>query len=97
MHLKRSYAGVLAVFVLLSSLCAHAKKSKDHSEASLVDSGTFGIFKAGRRIATETFKIKQTPAASITASEINRNVSCPRKPATVASTLTTSNATRIPH
>ena len=70
MHLKRSYAGVLAVFVLLSSLCAYAKKSKDHSEASLVDSGTFGIFKAGRRIATETFKIQQTPAASITASEI---------------------------
>jgi hypothetical protein len=57
------------LLVSLSALTVNAKKSKT-SDANVVDSGSFGIFKAGKRIATETFKIEQSPTASVTHSEI---------------------------
>jgi len=70
MRLRVTYSVLLALLVISSSLFAYAKKSKPNAESSVVDSGSFGIFKSGRRIATETFKIQQSPSASITASEI---------------------------
>lgn len=61
-------AAIVAVIFFMVSV-AHAKKSKT-LEANVVDSGTFGIFKSGKRIATETFKIEQSATESVTRSEI---------------------------
>lgn len=48
------------------------KKEKDHAKAGsqVVDEGSFGVFVSGRRVATETFTVKQLPDGSVTTSEI---------------------------
>jgi hypothetical protein len=43
-------------------------KSKDES-AKVVDSGSFGVFSGGQRIATESFSIKQGATGSVVSSE----------------------------
>jgi len=62
----RVVAALLAAFTL-SSLPASSKGS---SEGQLVDSGSFGIFRQGRRIGTETFTIHQQSDFSVTASQL---------------------------
>ena len=42
---------------------------KSGNEGKLVDSGSFGIYVQGRRVATETFSIRQRPDVSITVAE----------------------------
>lgn len=64
----RRAALLIAIAVILASP-ADAKKSKA-PDPNVVDSGSFGIFKSGKRIATETFKIEQSPTESVTHSEI---------------------------
>jgi hypothetical protein len=46
----------LCVAVLAIAACADSSK--------LVDSGSFGIFRQGKRVATESFKIEQEPGGS---------------------------------
>lgn len=55
---------VLIVFLLESAFA----KDKD-APTQLIDSGSFGVFKNGQRVATETFSIKQGPAGSVVTSE----------------------------
>jgi hypothetical protein len=61
---------LLAAFVLLAFVfpAAASKKDKDSSN-TMVDSGSFGVFVNGRRIATETFNIQQNGEGSTTTSE----------------------------
>lgn len=51
--------------IVLASTSLFAKDLKGKT----VDSGSFGIFQKGKRIATETFQIRQTPELSIATSE----------------------------
>ena len=67
--------GVQAWFValiVLASSFSWASKRPDAPKggSQIVDAGSFGIFKAGHRLATETFRIEQSPDSSITTSEI---------------------------
>lgn len=43
-------------------------KDKEKATADVVDSGSFGVFTSGHRVATETFAIKQGPDGSIVSS-----------------------------
>lgn len=66
---------LLLVLVLASSAFAYKRDKKDKKkdskpEAKLVDSGSFGVFVNGQRVATETFNIKQLPDGSVTTSDI---------------------------
>jgi len=66
---------ISATFVLLLPVFAAAKdKPKEQKKPAaanqMVDSGSFGIFRGGRRVATETFQVKQNAGSSVTTSEI---------------------------
>ena len=62
---------LLALFVVACSYSWASKKPESaKSGAQTVDAGSFGIFKAGRRLATETFRIEQASDSSTTTSEI---------------------------
>lgn len=71
--MKRTVVQGLCVgLVVLASSFLWASKKADGPKAGAqtVDSGSFGIFKGGRRLATETFRIEQAPDSSTTISEI---------------------------
>jgi hypothetical protein len=56
--------------LMLPQLAAAGDKDKPKDNAGqMVDSGTFGVFLNGQRIATETFSIQQTSAGSIATSQ----------------------------
>jgi len=59
------FCGVTAVIV--SAVALAGDKPKDGMK--IVDSGSFGVFISGRRVATETFSIQQGPNGSIATSE----------------------------
>jgi hypothetical protein len=60
---------ILASLVLLTTaLFAGSKPAK---VGTIVDQGSFGIFQNGRRVATETFTIRQYPDSSTTSSEFH--------------------------
>ena len=59
----------LVFFVILFSSSFLFARNTD-AEMKVVDSGTFGIFQSGKRIATETFRIEQNAVRSVTHSEI---------------------------
>ncbi len=62
----------LALF-LASSLAAFAADKKDKQKAAvnqIIDSGSFGIFIKGQRVATETFHIEQLNGASVIKSQL---------------------------
>jgi hypothetical protein len=54
-------------FALLVVVAAGAEKNKETGKS--VDSGAFGIFINGRRMATETFSITQTGSGSVITSQ----------------------------
>ncbi|MFL6301452.1 MAG: hypothetical protein ACJ71N_12685 [Terriglobales bacterium] len=62
---------LLFTFVLFAfAFSARAsKKDKPDTSTKMVDSGTFGVFVNGRRVATETFNIQQNGEGSTTTSE----------------------------
>lgn len=74
MHTKRLAALILIPLLALPVLAGDKKdkKQKDKPKAAnlVVDSGSFGVFVSGRRIATETFTVKQLEQGSVTTSEI---------------------------
>src|SRR5438477_11641367 len=53
-----------------SLFSASRNKKASPEDPKLIDSGSFGIFQAGHRVATETFRIQQTSTQSLTTSEI---------------------------
>jgi hypothetical protein len=77
MAISRWPIALLLVLLSVTSASAFAdkkdkkdKKKDNKPEAKLVDSGSFGVFVNGQRVATETFNIKQIPEGSITTSDI---------------------------
>lgn len=63
---------LLLIAVLVPALAFAGSKSvkKESGETKLVDSGSFGIFRNGQRIATETFRVQQNSEYSITTSDL---------------------------
>ena len=59
-------AALLLASLLVATIPVHAgdKKEKTAAAAQAVDSGSFGIFVRGQRVATETFSIQQQNGAS---------------------------------
>lgn len=61
-----------AATLYLSILLSHSAWAKDKSKeepTTLVDSGTFGLFAGGQRVATETFTINQNSQGSTVSSQ----------------------------
>jgi hypothetical protein len=57
--------------LLAASLPGFAADKKNAVPSKMVDSGSFGIFVKGRRVATEKFEIAQQGDGSITRAELN--------------------------
>jgi hypothetical protein len=69
-NVRSKIAGAMLVFISLCSLPANAgDKSKPENGGQNVDSGSFGVFVNGQRVATETFTIKQVPGGSIASAQ----------------------------
>ncbi len=62
---------LVITLILASSLAAFPKSDKKEKEklAQVVDSGTFGVFVKGQRVATETFSIEQRNGSSLIKSQ----------------------------
>lgn len=58
-------AGVLLVPIVATA----GDKEKPKDGEQMVDSGSFGVFMNGRRMATETFSVQQTPNGSVVSSQ----------------------------
>jgi len=65
----RSAAVAALYLVVLLSIGAWSKDKPKEESAKLVDSGTFGVFAGGQRVATETFSIKQSSQGSTVSSQ----------------------------
>ncbi|MGB8060339.1 MAG: hypothetical protein WCF26_00395 [Candidatus Sulfotelmatobacter sp.] len=58
-------AALLVASLLVAIVPAHGREKKEKAAgAKMVDSGSFGIFVRGQRVATETFSIQQQNGAS---------------------------------
>ncbi len=68
----KMYRAVALLLVLcVASLPGFAEKSKKTPASDkVIDSGTFGIYSQGKRIASEKFEIVQTPDMSVAKSEL---------------------------
>lgn len=60
---------LLLIFVLISSLFAFAG-SKKAPAGQVIDSGIFGVYVKGKRVAQEKFEITQTPEMSVAKGEL---------------------------
>lgn len=75
--MKFATASRLALaFILVLTLTALAKSDKKEkpAPAQTVDSGSFGVFVKGQRVATETFNIEQRNGSSIIRSQFKEGV-----------------------
>ncbi len=68
MRLQLRLFAALLVAATIGSLPARSYKKSN--EGQLVDSGSFGIFRQGRRIGTETFTIHQRPDVSVAVAQL---------------------------
>ncbi len=72
--MKKRVCTSLLLACLLFGIPALASEKQDKKEKpgkpEVVDSGSFGVFVSGRRVATETFTIKKLPDMSVTTSEV---------------------------
>jgi hypothetical protein len=67
MRLARRFA---LLFIMAIAVAGFAADKKTAAPAGkMVDSGSFGVFVNGKRVATETFQIEQMPDSSIVKSE----------------------------
>jgi hypothetical protein len=72
-HVAVAQATVFTL-ALAAVTIAHASDKKNQNKPQTVDSGTFGIFVKGQRVANETFTIQQENAASIVKSQLKEIV-----------------------
>lgn len=61
---------VVAALVLAAPGVGANKKDKSEKAGEIVDSGSFGIFVGGRRVATEKFQIEKREDGNISSSEL---------------------------
>jgi hypothetical protein len=66
---KSAWLCILVLISLRLSTSVNAKDKEKDSPERVVDSGSFGVFNAGRRVATETFTIKQSSQGSVVSSQ----------------------------
>jgi hypothetical protein len=71
--LVRTLLIVGALWLLVSAAAAGAGKEKE-SGGQTVDSGSFGVFQNGHRVATEAFSIQQSGSGSVATSEFKTEV-----------------------
>ena len=65
--------------LLISVVLGATGKDKDkETGVNLVDSGSFGVFMNGRRVATETFSVEQNNSGSVATSEFKTDASSDR-------------------
>ena len=76
---------VTACLLLQSAALAGDKKSQTKPGSQTVDSGSFGIFVKGNRVATETFTIQQQTASSVIKAQVKETTGA--DPATQKSDL----------
>ena len=67
-RLEKSLAVALGSVLLLSAMAWCKEKAKEPGE-KMVDSGSFGVYNGGQRVATETFSIHQGPESSVISSQ----------------------------
>lgn len=66
--LGKTFAVALGSLLLLSA-SAWCKEKVKPAGGKMVDSGSFGVFSSGQRVATETFSIQQGPEGSVISSQ----------------------------
>ncbi len=66
---KRGLASAFSFFLILCSLPCSAGNKKPPS-GQVIDSGTFGIYVGGRRVASEKFEITQSPDMNVAKAEL---------------------------
>jgi hypothetical protein len=69
MRYARTFSLVVFIALAFSASVEAKRKDKTPPTSSVVDSGTFGIFVNGKRVATETFNIQQDAKGSSTTSQ----------------------------
>ncbi len=69
MRSKSFCCALVLMFVLATPMVIGAKEKSGSSSGKIVDSGTFGIYVRGQRIATEQFRIEQGADYSVAKSE----------------------------
>lgn len=66
---KRGCSILMAVLVALGAMALAKDKPANKPSTGVVDSGSFGVYVNGRRMAIETFSIKQTSDGSLASSQ----------------------------
>lgn len=74
----RCKSAIIGLFVACCTFMAGTSLFAKDTKGQTVDSGVFGVFIKGTRIATETFQIRQTPEVSIATSEFKTEGSGPK-------------------
>ncbi len=69
-HKKTLWTFLVSVAALMLTMSSAAGSKNAAVQGKIVDSGTFGIYVRGQRVAAEMFTIKQFPEYSSTVSEI---------------------------
>ena len=67
--LNRSLVLLICISVPACGLAAGKDKEKKQPGTKTVDSGSFGVFSSGTRVATETFSIEQSTTGSVISSQ----------------------------
>lgn len=69
--MKKTIWLVAAALALAAPGIAADKKDKSEKPGEIVDSGSFGIFVGGKRIATEKFQIEKRDDGNVTTAQLN--------------------------
>jgi hypothetical protein len=72
LRIVRAAALLAAVSLTVSAAAADKKNQAKAAPAQTVDSGSFGIFVKGQRVATETFSIQQQTTSSVIKSQLKQ-------------------------
>lgn len=70
MKRKLWLVGVAAALVLAAPGMSAGKKDKSEKTGEMVDSGSFGVFVGGKRVATEKFHIEKREDGNVSSSEL---------------------------
>lgn len=69
MSFVRTLCVGLASMLLVPLVAGAGEKEKSKSSDQMIDSGSFGVFMNGRRVATETFSVQQNSNGSVISSQ----------------------------